>query len=161
MSEESVSAPKARGTLKHLHVCLMLFLINLAFESFYWRRRRHPMPDLDRLVLISTMIKLMDSGRTTLPGQAFDCASRSMNNSVIRTQSNSKRIVSVSIEAKESIYLLCSLKDIRDHNYVVATVPDPPPDPQAVKDLVYDLTIVRDIVGPIARGSGQQVKLFQ
>jgi hypothetical protein len=52
-------APKARGTFKHLHVCLMPFLINLVFISFYWRRRRHPMPDLDRLVLISTVVKLM------------------------------------------------------------------------------------------------------
>src|SRR5271170_7214187 len=84
----------------------MPFLINLVFISFYWRRRKHPMPDLDRLVLISTVVKLMDSRRTTLPGQAFHCASRPMNNRVIWTQSNSKRSVNVSVtEAKHSIFI--------------------------------------------------------
>jgi hypothetical protein len=38
--------------------------------------------------------------------------------------------------------MLCGLKDVRVHSRVVATVPDPAPDPQAMEDLVYDLTIM-------------------
>ena len=38
--------------------------------------------------------------------------------------------------------MLCSMKDVRVHSRVVAKVPDLPPDPQAMEDLVYDLTIM-------------------
>ena len=96
-------APKARGTLKHLHACLMPFLINLVFLSFYWRCRRHPMTDLDRLVSISIVVKLKDSRRTTLPRKAF-CARPTITRG-IQTHSKSKRSVNVSTEAKHSIFI--------------------------------------------------------
>lgn len=93
MDHKSLLALKVRGTLK-CFACLPDAIPDQSISmSFYWRRCSHPMPNLDRLVLIFTVVKLMHSRRTNLLGLAFRCVPNSMNSKILRTESNSKRRV--------------------------------------------------------------------